>query len=320
MRSKKRITAPQAAKILGCTPENVRLLAKNGILSTVTVNNGNHSTAYYFESEVKARKDACSEVLTLALSTGKALEQARRASAEGEEARRQALGLMKTYERWPMYCRMFSDLLVSTLDVLGREENHSVGFRYALAEDIAALKPWDEIKRKYNLTDITLRHWLNRVGWKLRRINDIGEKNACLREQVKTLREENELLGRKISRLEALVKEQADAESKTIITEDGVVTLDAEGQKVRKALLTPISELFLSVRAFNGCRSLDISTVGDLVFLRRQDVIKTRNIGRKTMNELDLAVERLNLCFDMDITRYGVYPPTTKWYPRHPGQ
>jgi len=73
---------------------------------------------------------------------------------------------------------------------------------------------------------------------------------------------------------------------------------------MRKLLKTPLSELDLSVRAFNCLKAADIKTLGDLVSYNIADLLKFRNFGKKSLTELEELVAEKNLSFGMDVTKY----------------
>ncbi|MCI4667936.1 MAG: DNA-directed RNA polymerase subunit alpha [Bacteroidia bacterium] len=73
---------------------------------------------------------------------------------------------------------------------------------------------------------------------------------------------------------------------------------------MRKLLKTPLSELDLSVRAFNCLKAADIKTLGDLVSYNIADLLKFRNFGKKSLTELEELVADKNLSFGMDVTKY----------------
>ena len=73
---------------------------------------------------------------------------------------------------------------------------------------------------------------------------------------------------------------------------------------MRKLLKTPISDLDLSVRAYNCLKSADIKTLGDLVSLEIADMMKFRNFGKKSLTELEQLVAEKNLTFGMDVAKY----------------
>lgn len=51
----------------------------------------------------------------------------------------------------------------------------------------------------------------------------------------------------------------------------------------------------LSVRAYNGLRNADIATIGDLVMKSEQELLRERNIGRKSIKEVEKILEGLGL-------------------------
>lgn len=88
--------------------------------------------------------------------------------------------------------------------------------------------------------------------------------------------------------------------------------LDEESLRMRHLLLTKLSDLELSVRALNCLKAADIETFADLVVHQRADLMKFRNFGKKSLNEIDAIVERHKLNFGMDITKYNIEPKPKK--------
>ena len=84
--------------------------------------------------------------------------------------------------------------------------------------------------------------------------------------------------------------------------------LDEESLHMRHLLLTKLSDMGLSVRAFNCLKAADIDTFADLVSYSRNELMKFRNFGRKSLNEIDLLVEKMKLSFGMDVTKYNIEP------------
>jgi len=66
-------------------------------------------------------------------------------------------------------------------------------------------------------------------------------------------------------------------------------------------LLKPIEELELSVRAHNCLINAGVKRVIDLVNLADDDVLKIKNFGRKSLNEVKDSMKAFNLSFGMDI-------------------
>lgn len=81
-------------------------------------------------------------------------------------------------------------------------------------------------------------------------------------------------------------------------------TYDEEVLEMRKLLLRPLTELELSVRALNCLKAAEVELVSDLVSYTKQDLMKFRNFGKKSLTELEELVARLGLTFGMDVTKY----------------
>lgn len=79
---------------------------------------------------------------------------------------------------------------------------------------------------------------------------------------------------------------------------------DAEKERIRKILKMPIEELELSVRSFNSLRGANVTTVGDLVKREESELLRFRNFGRKSLDELREKVQSLGLQFGMDVSKY----------------
>jgi DNA-directed RNA polymerase subunit alpha len=80
--------------------------------------------------------------------------------------------------------------------------------------------------------------------------------------------------------------------------------VDEEMLHMRKVLKTQLSDMDLSVRAYNCLKAADIRTLGDLVQLDLQDMMKFRNFGKKSLTELENLVEEKGLNFGMDLSKY----------------
>lgn len=80
--------------------------------------------------------------------------------------------------------------------------------------------------------------------------------------------------------------------------------VDEEMLHMRKLLKTLLSDLDLSVRAYNCLKAADVKSLGDLVRLEISDMMKFRNFGKKSLTELDELVNNKGLTFGMDLTKY----------------
>jgi DNA-directed RNA polymerase subunit alpha len=88
------------------------------------------------------------------------------------------------------------------------------------------------------------------------------------------------------------------------IEEHQMEEFDEETMRMRTLLKSKLSELELSVRALNCLKTAEIETLGELVKLERNDLLKFRNFGRKSLTELDGLLDRIKLSFGMDIEKY----------------
>ena len=84
--------------------------------------------------------------------------------------------------------------------------------------------------------------------------------------------------------------------------------LDEESLRMRHLLLTKFSDMGLSVRAYNCLKAADIETFADLVSYSRTELMKFRNFGKKSLNEIDQLVEKMHLQFGMDVRKYNIEP------------
>jgi DNA-directed RNA polymerase subunit alpha len=92
----------------------------------------------------------------------------------------------------------------------------------------------------------------------------------------------------------------------TIETEEKPVTdeFDEELLHMRQLLKTRLQDMDLSVRALNCLKAAEVDTLGDLVKFSKNDLLKFRNFGKKSLTELDELLESMNLNFGMDIIKY----------------
>lgn len=79
---------------------------------------------------------------------------------------------------------------------------------------------------------------------------------------------------------------------------------DESSLHMRQLLKTKLSDMDLSVRALNCLKAADIDTLGDLVSFNKNDLLKFRNFGKKSLTELEELVEGKNLAFGMDVSKY----------------
>jgi DNA-directed RNA polymerase subunit alpha len=96
---------------------------------------------------------------------------------------------------------------------------------------------------------------------------------------------------------------------------DEKITLDAEEKRneeefdetslhMRQLLKTKLVDMDLSVRALNCLKAADVETLGELVSFNKNDLLKFRNFGKKSLTELEDLVQTKGLQFGMNVTKY----------------
>jgi DNA-directed RNA polymerase subunit alpha len=96
---------------------------------------------------------------------------------------------------------------------------------------------------------------------------------------------------------------------------DEKITLDSEVKSdteefdetslhMRQLLKTKLVDMDLSVRALNCLKAADVETLGDLVSYNKNDLLKFRNFGKKSLTELEDLVDNKGLNFGMNVAKY----------------
>lgn len=90
-----------------------------------------------------------------------------------------------------------------------------------------------------------------------------------------------------------------DQEEKSVTEE-----LDETSLHMRQLLKSKLVDLDLSVRALNCLKAAEVETLGDLVSYNKNDLLKFRNFGKKSLAELEELVKSKNLTFGMNVAKY----------------
>jgi len=80
--------------------------------------------------------------------------------------------------------------------------------------------------------------------------------------------------------------------------------LDDDDLQIRQVLKLKLTDLRLSVRALNCLKTAEVETIGDLVPFSKNELLKFRNFGKKSMNELEEFLHSKGLDFGMDVRSY----------------
>ena len=100
-----------------------------------------------------------------------------------------------------------------------------------------------------------------------------------------------------------------DSEPEPVVEEKEV---DEEVQRIRELLAQPVDELDLSVRSHNCLKAANIKNIGELVRREENEMLKFRNFGRKSLQELVAVLEDRGLHFGMDVEKYLAEQKTTE--------
>ena len=73
-----------------------------------------------------------------------------------------------------------------------------------------------------------------------------------------------------------------------------------------KKLNRSVDELELSVRSYNCLKKTSIETIGELVQKTEAEMLKTKNFGRKSLNEIKEILKTMGLSLGMDLQALGV--------------
>ena len=79
---------------------------------------------------------------------------------------------------------------------------------------------------------------------------------------------------------------------------------DEEVLHMRQLLKAKLVDLDLSVRALNCLKAAEVETLGDLVKFNKNDLLKFRNFGKKSLTELEELLNNMSLNFGMDTSKY----------------
>lgn len=74
-----------------------------------------------------------------------------------------------------------------------------------------------------------------------------------------------------------------------------------EDERLLDQLGRSVDELELSVRSYNCLKNADIKTIGDLVTKTENEMLKTKNFGRKSLNEIKDILTEMGLSLGMDV-------------------
>lgn len=87
---------------------------------------------------------------------------------------------------------------------------------------------------------------------------------------------------------------------------------DSDRDEILQKLSLKINEIELSVRSTNCLNSAQIQTIGELVVNHESEMLKYRNFGKKSLNEIKDKLNEMGLSLGMDLSRYGINKDNVK--------
>ena len=79
---------------------------------------------------------------------------------------------------------------------------------------------------------------------------------------------------------------------------------EEEGERLNENLFRPVSELELSVRSANCLKNAEITLIGELVQKTEAEMLKTKNFGRKSLNEIKTILSEMGLSLGMKLSDF----------------
>lgn len=95
-------------------------------------------------------------------------------------------------------------------------------------------------------------------------------------------------------------------QKQTLVFEQEEELEDSDRDEVMQKLALRISEIELSVRSTNCLNGAEIEFIGELVVRAESEMLKFRNFGKKSLNEIKAKLTEMGLHLGMDLTKYGI--------------
>ena len=97
--------------------------------------------------------------------------------------------------------------------------------------------------------------------------------------------------------------------------ETSAISEDRKPEIRNENLNRSVEELELSVRSYNCLKNANIQTIGELVQKTEAEMLKTKNFGRKSLNEIKEILASMGLSLGMKIDEHGNAVPSSQPQP-----
>ncbi len=86
----------------------------------------------------------------------------------------------------------------------------------------------------------------------------------------------------------------------------GEIEINTDRDAILAKLALKINEIELSVRSTNCLAGANIETIGELVVMPESEMLRFRNFGKKSLNEIKAKLEEMGLGLGMDLSKIGI--------------
>jgi len=97
-----------------------------------------------------------------------------------------------------------------------------------------------------------------------------------------------------------------EIKSEPVSFDEGEEENDTDKDVLMQKLALRINEIELSVRSTNCLAGADIDTIAELVIMPESDMLRFRNFGKKSLNEIKAKLEEMGLYLGMDLSKLGI--------------
>ena len=287
----KLIKVSEAAEMLGVHRQTLENWGARGIIK-IKKSSKDGRAHYVSESVIKQFADTTKEIAATREALNAELAEAK---AEYDKVQAEILDIRKELQLHQKignsllmreFClaipKVLEDLeLISTRSqhimtlVINGEDCRSIGNRFGISRGRVAQIFYAGCKKALKLADLKK---------DLEELDTLRLDSAKLKECVRALSEENE-------RRKEIQNKPIDAEGYQML-ENKVKMLDVR-----------IKDCGFSLRSTNCLQAADVNTIGELIRYSKAQVLKFRNLGKKSLNELDDYLEINNLEFGTDVDK-----------------
>ena len=281
------ITASEAARRLGLSDQTLRNWAEKGLFAYKRI-----GRVLYVSEDLP---DQIGDIATDVEQARRRLEQIKagyerelqRHLEDCQDSRREYY-----YSKWMEsaflhtgFCRMILKLMKDDGALNDRE--CELLTRRLQGDDLQTLS------EEYGLSRERIRQITEKALRKSRSLTTLRSRLA----EDRQIRADNQILLNEVRNLRQQLQKQKEEEAAAEKQEK------MQSDELIQKLSTRLVECNLSTRALNCVRYFGIDTVGELAGWKRIDVLRGRNVGKKTVQELTDLLESFNLSFGMDIQR-----------------